>query len=151
MYKHVLLPTDGSKLSAKGAKETIRMARALGAKVTAIHVVGNYHQRFQDADDGFMVPVIPALKREHEERAAAHADAVLRPVKEAATKAGVKCDTVVVAGDPPYEMIIKQAKKSKCDLIMMASHGRRGLKGILLGSETAKVLTHSKIPVLVLR
>ena len=64
---------------------------------------------------------------------------------------GVKCDTVAVAGDPPYEMIINQARKSKCDLIMMASHGRSGLKGILLGSETAKVLAHSKIPVLVLR
>ena len=151
MYKHVLLPTDGSKLSAKAARETIRMARALGAKVTAIHVVGNYHQRLQDAEDGFMLPVIPALKKEYEDRAAAHADAILRPIKEAATKAGVKCDTAVVAGDPPYEMIINQARKSKCDLIVMASHGHRGLKGILLGSETAKVLTHSKIPVLVLR
>ena len=127
------------------------MAKVLGAKVTAIHVVDKYHQRLQDADDGFVLPVIPAFKREYEDRAAAHADEILRPIKEAATRAGVRCDTVVVAGDPPYEMIINQARKSKSDLAMMASHGRRGLKGILLGSETAKVLAHSRIPVLVLR
>ena len=88
MYKHVLLPTDGSKLSAKGTRETLRMARALGAKVTAIHVVGSYHQRWQDADDGFTLPELPALRKEHEDRAVARADAILRPVKEAADKAG---------------------------------------------------------------
>ncbi len=149
MYKHILLPTDGSKLSDKGVKETIRMAKALRARITAVHVVGNYHQLLYD--EGFVLPVIPVLRKDFEDRAAAHAKKILDPVREAASKAGVKCDTVVATGDLPYEMIIKQARRSKCDLIMMASHGRSGLKGILLGSETAKVLTHSKIPVLVVR
>lgn len=151
MFKHILLPTDGSKLSNKGVKETIKLARALRAKITAVHVVGNYHQYMHDQEDGFMIPEILALRNDFEDRAAARAKAILGPVKAAASKAGVKCDTVVATSDLPYEMIIKQAKKSKCDLIMMASHGRSGLKGILLGSETAKVLAHSKIPVLVVR
>ena len=149
MFKHILLPTDGSKLSDKGVREAIKMAKALRAKITAVHVGGSYHQRLQD--EGFVLPVIPALKKDFEDRAAAHAKEILDPVREAAGKAGVKCDTVVATGDLPYEMIIKQAKRSKCDMIMMASHGRSGIKSILLGSETVKVLAHSKIPVLVLR
>ena len=149
MFKHILLPTDGSKLSDKGVKETIKMARALRAKITAVHVVGNYQQRLYD--EGFVLPVVPGMKKDFEDRAAARAKTILDPVRQAAGKAGVKCDTVVATGDLPYEMIIKQAKRSKCDLIMMASHGRSGIKGILLGSETVKVLAHSKIPVLVVR
>lgn len=149
MYKHILLSTDGSKLSDKGVRQAIKMARALRAKITAVHVVDNY-QPVLDQDEGFM-PVIPAMRRDFEDRAAAHARAILRPVKRAASKSGVKCDTVVATGDLPYEMIIKQARKSRCDLIMMASHGRSGIKALLLGSETAKVLAHSKIPVLVVR
>ena len=149
MYKHILLSTDGSKLSDKGVRQAIKMARALKAKITAVHVVGNY-QPVLDQDEGFM-PMIPAMRRDFEDRAAAYARAILRPVKAAASKSGVKCDTVVATGDLPYEMIIRQARKSRCDLIMMASHGRSGIKALLLGSETAKVLAHSKIPVLVVR
>jgi nucleotide-binding universal stress UspA family protein len=104
-----------------------------------------------DQDEGFMMPVMPTLKKDFEDRLAAHANEILSLVQERARKAGVKCNTAVATGDTPYETIIKQARKSKCDLIMMASHGRSGIKGILLGSETAKVLTHSKIPVLVVR
>ena len=103
-----------------------------------------------DQDEGFR-PVIPAMRKAFEDRAAAYAMRILGPVKAAASKSGVKCDTVVATGDLPYEMIIKQARKSGCDLIMMASHGRSGIKALLLGSETAKVLTHSRIPVLVVR
>jgi nucleotide-binding universal stress UspA family protein len=151
MFKHILVPTDGSKLSAKGVKQAIEMAKALRAKITAVHVVDDYHQRMHDQDEGFMMPVMPTLKKDFEDRLAAHANEILSLVQERARKAGVKCNTAVATGDTPYEMIIKQARKSKCDLIMMASHGRSGIKGILLGSETAKVLTHSKIPVLVVR
>jgi nucleotide-binding universal stress UspA family protein len=151
MYKHILLPTDGSKLSTKGVQQAIKMARALRAKITAVHVVASYHQLLRDQEDGFMMPVIATLKEDFEDRAAARAKEILSPVKEAASKAGVRCDTVTAIGDFPFEAIIKQARKSKCDLIMMASHGRSGIKGLLLGSETAKVLTHSKIPVLVVR
>lgn len=151
MFKHILLPTDGSKLSNTGVKEAIKLAGALRAKITAVHVVGKYHQYTHDWEDGFMIPEVHALRKDFEKRAAAHAKTILDLVKAAATKAGVKCDTVVASGDLPYETIIRQARKSKCDLIMMASHGRSGIKGLLLGSETIKVLTHSKIPVLVLR
>jgi nucleotide-binding universal stress UspA family protein len=149
VYKHILLPTDGSKLSEKGVTQGIKMARAMKAKVTAVHVVGRYHPVL-DQDEGF-VPVIPAVRKEFEDRSVECAMTILGPVKAAASKSGVKCDTVVATGDLPYEMIIEQARKSKCDLIMMASHGRSGIKSLLLGSETAKVLTHSKVPVLVVR
>jgi len=149
MFKHILLPTDGSKLSDQGVKQTIKMAKALGAKITAVHVMNNYHVVLQD--EGFLMPDVPVLRKRLEEIRSRQVREILGSVKEAADKVGVRCDTVVAIGDMPYEMVIKQAKKSKCDLIMMASHGRRGIKGILLGSETAKVLTHSKIPVLVLR
>ncbi len=149
MIKHILLPTDGSKLSNKAVKQAIEFAKALGAKITAVHVVGGYHQILPD--DGFVMPEIPALKKRFEEQEAARAKTILDSVKEAAQMAGVECYVVVATGDMPYEMIIKQATKSKCDLIIMASHGRRGFQGILLGSETQKVLTHSKIPVLVCR
>ena len=150
MYKHILLPTDGSKLSDKGVRQAIKLAQALKAKITAVHVVGNYRPPVLDQDEGFL-PAIPAMRQDFENRAAAYAKGVLGPVKTAAGKSGVKCDTVVATGDLPYETIIKQARKSQCDLIMMASHGRSGIKALLLGSETAKVLTHSKIPVLVVR
>jgi nucleotide-binding universal stress UspA family protein len=149
MFKHILVATDGSALSTKGVRQTIKVAKAVGAHITAVHVVGTYNVLFQD--EGFAMPDIPAWRKLFEDRMATHAKEVLGPVKEAADKAGVKCETVVAHGDMPYEMIIKQAKKSRCDLIMMASHGRKGMQRLLLGSETAKVLTHSRIPVLVVR
>src|ERR1019366_2728808 len=149
MVTHILLPTDGSKLSNKAVRQAIEFAKALGAKITAVHVVGGYHLALPD--EGFAMPEIPALKKRFEEEEAARAKKILGSVKEAAEMAGVECAVVVATGDVPYEMIINQATKFKCDLIIMASHGRRGLQGILLGSETQKVLTHSKIPVLVCR
>jgi nucleotide-binding universal stress UspA family protein len=149
MYKHILVPTDGSKLSDKGVKETIRMAKAIGADITAVHVVDNTYSVFQN--EGFVMPDLPELRNQFAKANLTRAAEILDKVKAAANESGVPCDTVVASGDLPYESIIRQADKSKCDLIMMASHGRSGLKGILLGSETAKVLTHSKIPVLVVR
>lgn len=149
MFQHILLPTDGSKLSYKAVQQAIEVAKALGAKITALHIVGGYHPVLRD--EGFAMPEIPALKKRLEEEEAAGAKKILGPVKEAAQMSGVECDLVVATSDVPYEMIINQATKFKCDLIIMASHGRRGLQGILLGSETQKVLTHSKIPVLVCR
>ena len=149
IVKHILLPTDGSKLSNQAVKQAIELAKALGAKITAVHVVGGYHQFLPD--EGFVMPEIPALKKRFEQEQAVRAKKILDSVKGAAQMAGVACDVVVATSDVPYEMIIKQATKLKCDLIIMASHGRRGFQGILLGSETQKVLTHSKIPVLVCR
>ncbi|HEX2825864.1 MAG TPA: universal stress protein [Burkholderiales bacterium] len=148
MFKHILLPTDGSALSEKGVRETIKMAKALGAHITAVHVV----QRFRPlTDEVYVLPEVPLLRAQFEQDVERHSKEVLNPVKQAALKAGVECETVVAAADSPSEAIIDQAKKSRCDLIMMASHGRRGIQRLLHGSETARVLTHSKIPVLVLR
>ena len=149
MFKHILVPTDGSELSRTCVKQAIKTAKALNAKITAVHIVGKYQLPWQSED--WVMPVIPKLKERFDDAAAARARKILAPIKSAASTAGVRCDTVVATGDVPYEAIIKQARKSKCDLIMMASHGRRGIHGILLGSETVKVLTHSKIPVLVVR
>lgn len=149
MYSHILLPTDGSKLSDKAAKQAIGFAKEAGAKLTAMNVLGEYHLRLQD--EGFVMPEIPALRKRFDEAEAARAKKILDAVKKSAVEAGVECDIVTPTGDSPYDAIIKQAKKCKCDLIIMASHGRRGLQGMLLGSETLKVLTHSTIPVLVCR
>ena len=149
MFKHILLPTDGSEFSDKAVTVAIEVAKALGAKITALHVVGAYHPVLPD--EGVIVPEITVLKKRFEEEQAARAKKILGDVKEAAQRAGVACDLVVATGDVPYEMIIDQATKSNCDVIIMASHGRRGLRGILLGSETQKVLIHGKIPVLVCR
>ena len=102
-------------------------------------------------DEGFALPAFNTLKKRFDEQNAKRSSALLDDVKTSADKAGVPCDCVAVVNDSPYDAIIKQARKRKCDLIMMASHGRRGLSSLLLGSETSKVLTHSNIPVLVVR
>ena len=148
MFKHILLPTDGSDLSDKGVKQTIKMAKTLGAQITAVHVVHSYHP---PREEGYLMPEVAMLREKFETAAQEHANEVLQPVKQAADRVGVKCDTVVASGDLPYQAIIKQAKASRCDLIMLASHGRKGMQRLLHGSETANLLTHSKIPVLVLR
>ena len=148
MYKHILLPTDGSKLSAKAVKQGIQFAKFVGAKVTAIHVAAEYHMAM---DEGFVVPTALTVKKRFEEEISKRSLKLLGEVRTDAIAAGVGCEIVSLISSMPYDAIIKQAKKSKCDLIMMASHGRKGLSSILLGSETAKVLTHSTIPVLVLR
>jgi nucleotide-binding universal stress UspA family protein len=149
MFKHILLPTDGSKLSNKAVKQAIGIASALGVKITAVNVIGEFHLHRQF--DGYAMPELPSLKKQFEETEAAGAEKILDAVKESARKSGVECNTVTVISAVPYDAIIKQATKSKCDLIVMASHGRTGLEALLLGSETVKVLTHSKIPVLVCR
>ena len=148
MYKHILLPTDGSKLASKAIKQGIRLAKSIRARVTVINVVPEYQMMM---DEGFVLPNAAMLKKRFEEETAKHSKKILDEVKAEAKAAGVKCGSVTVSSGLPYEAIIRQAKKSKCDLIMMASHGRKGLASILLGSETAKVLTHSTIPVLVVR
>lgn len=148
MYKHILLPTDGSPLSEKAVKQCVRLAKSVGAKVTAINVTPEFQMVI---DEGFVMPSAPLIKKRFEEESARRSQKLLANVKAEAAAAGVDCSGVSVTSGAPYEAIIKQAKKAKCDLIMMASHGRKGLSSLLLGSETAKVLTHSTIPVLVVR
>jgi nucleotide-binding universal stress UspA family protein len=149
MFKHILLPTDGSELSSNAALMAIQAAKALDAKITAMTVVGEYHPVF--SSEGFLIPDLVPLKERFDEEQATQAAHILDEVKKAAAKYGVQCFSAVVSSDQPHDAIIRQAEKSKCDLIVMASHGRKGLEGILLGSETHKVLVHSKIPVLVCR
>jgi nucleotide-binding universal stress UspA family protein len=146
MYRHILIPTDGSELSHGAVQHGLSLAKAVGAKVTALTVEGSFN-----------VYDVPASKvyemsgsfAEHVERTKAHAEKILNSVAEEARSAGVTCDTVQVEQDNPYEAIIATAKQRGCDLIVMASHGRSGIAAIVLGSVTTKVLTHTKIPVLV--
>lgn len=145
MYQHILLPTDGSELSAKAVRAGIALAKEIGAQVTALHVTPPFYP-------SEMTPsALAAHAQEHEARAKESAGRALGVAAEAARAAGVRCATVHRVSDGPFEEIIAVAKESGCDLIFMASHGRRGVKALLLGSETSKVLTHSSIPVLVTR
>lgn len=148
MFTHVLLPTDGSRLSDRAVKRGIEFARSANAAVTAVHVVPEFRMV---VEEGFVSPMSAEFKKRFEKESQQHARKMLDKVEAAAKAAGVACDSVAVVSDYPYQQIIEVAKKKKCDLIIMASHGRRGLSSLLLGSETAKVLTHSKIPVLVMR
>jgi len=147
MFKHVLLPTDGSKLSARAVDQGLEFARKIKARVTVIHVVPEFKIL---VDEGITV-LNPALKKRFEDEGRGRAQKMLDGIAAKAKGKGVRCATVSVASDLPYQEIIAAARRLRCDLIMMASHGRRGLTGLLLGSETSKVLTHTKIPVLVLR
>jgi nucleotide-binding universal stress UspA family protein len=147
MFKHILLPTDGSPISDKAVKRGIEFAKRIRARVTVLHVVPEF--RFM-ADEG-ITPLNPTLKKRFEDEGRARAKEMLEAVAKHARGRGVRCTTLSAASDLPYQQIVAAARLKKCDLIMMASHGRRGLSSLLLGSETAKVLTHSKVPVLVVR
>ena len=149
MFKHILVPTDGSELSAKAVKQAIRLAKSVGAKLSAINVTPAYPNPVAYGEVSARVPDI--VRKHFHEESAVGSKKILDQVKADAIAAGVDCFGVSVHKKAPYEAIIKQAKETKCDLIVMASHGRGSLSSILLGSETAKVLTHSRIPVLVVR
>jgi nucleotide-binding universal stress UspA family protein len=148
MYEHILLPTDGSKLAGKAVKQGIALAKSIKAKVTVLNVAPEFQMVI---DEGFVIPNAMDIKKRYDDETAKQAKRIADAVKAMAHSAGVKCDAVIVTGGRPYDVIIRQAKKARCDLIMMSSHGRKGLQSLLLGSETVKVLTHSKIPVLVVR
>jgi nucleotide-binding universal stress UspA family protein len=146
MYRHILIPTDGSELAGKAVRHGLSLAKAVGAKVTALTVEGSF--------DVYTVPASRVYEMsgafaEHAARAKAHAQSILESVAQEARAAGVVCETVQVEQDHPYEGIIDTAERRGCDLIVMASHERSGIAAIVLGSVTMKVLTHTKIPVLV--
>ncbi|MDB5810862.1 MAG: universal stress protein [Betaproteobacteria bacterium] len=148
MYTNILLPTDGSKPAAKAIKQGIALAKSLGSKLTVLNVMPEFQMVI---DEGFVIPNIDTLKKRFDEQTAKQARKIVDAVAADAKTARIKCDTIIDQDAHPYEAILKHAKKTKCDLIVMGSHGRTGLASILLGSETSKVLTHSKIPVLVVR
>jgi nucleotide-binding universal stress UspA family protein len=145
MFKHILIPTDGSDLSRKAVLYGVQVAKSSGAKVTALTVTDPYGAATMDA------VLIPVGEEEYEEQSRLLAERAMEQVKMAADAAGVPCETIREVHDQPYRAIIDAAHALTCDLIVMASHGRRGISALLLGSETAKVLTHSTIPVLVYR
>jgi nucleotide-binding universal stress UspA family protein len=145
MYKQILIPTDGSPLSEAAIKQGVALAKVLHARVTGVSVSPPFHVM---AVEPMIITETPA---NWDKACQALAESHLAVVLETAKAEGVPCETVHVVNDNPYHAIIETAKSRGCDLIFMASHGRRGLAAFVLGSETTKVLTHSKIPVLVCR
>jgi len=148
MFKHILIPTDGSKLSAKAIRTAVRLARDTGAKVTGAYVIAPYFPPTYGEGVVFGPAVSAKRYKALTEREARKA---LAAVEIEARIFGVEYGGSLLTAANPWEGIVRTAKAKKCDLIVIASHGRRGLAGLLLGSETTKVLTHSKIPVLVCR
>jgi nucleotide-binding universal stress UspA family protein len=147
MYKHILVPTDGSKLSGKAIRTAARLAKTCQAKLTGLCVVPPYIPPVyaEGVTYGALSP------RDYNKLKEKEAKKALAVVEIEAQTSGVEAAKISLTADQPWRAIISAARSKKCDLIVMASHGRRGLSGLLLGSETVKVLTHSKIPVLVCR
>jgi nucleotide-binding universal stress UspA family protein len=145
MYRHILLPTDGSELSKMALREGVDLAKALGAKVTAITVTPPFHI------SSFSPFMLADTADQHRKHMQALAGQNLDAAMKIAAVTDVPCDVVHVEHEHPYQAIIDTARDRGCDAILMASHGRRGMTAVVLGSETLKVLTHSIIPVIVYR
>ncbi|MBI2319388.1 MAG: universal stress protein [Betaproteobacteria bacterium] len=147
MFKHILVPTDGSPLSLRAAKRAIAFAKGSGARITAFYAGPQYTVQIY----GDFVPPDFVTPQEFARQTKRTAERYLGAIEKMAKAARVRCQTYFVVSATPWQAIIKAARAKKCDLIFMASHGRRGLSSLLLGSETQRVLTHSKVPVLVHR
>ena len=145
MFKHILLPTDGTPAAGAAIDACLRFARQTGARITAVHVMPILHMFAYEPGVTESVREQVVKDREH------HSKQALEQLEQRAVAAGVPCTPLLLTSDYPYEAIIEAARDAGCDLIAMASHGRAGIKGVLLGSETQKVLSHSAIPVLVFR
>ena len=147
MYKRILVATDGSSLSKKAVSSAIALAALSGAELVALTVVPRYPQSYFEG--GLVLPVSEISRVE--KQWADDGQAVVDAVKKLAGNKGVTVKAITVKSDLVSDAVISAARKQKCDLIVMASHGRKGIKRLLLGSETQHVLTHSPIPVLVLK
>lgn len=147
MYQRILVATDGSNLSRKAVSSAIALAALTGAELFALKVVPRYPMSYFEGGMAVQVGEIARIEKQWAE----HAQEVVDAVKKTAMSKGVQARALTVKSDLISEAVIAAAKKHKCDLIVMASHGRRGIKRLLLGSETQLVLTHSHVPVLVLR
>ena len=147
MFKHILVPTDGSQLSLETVKRAVTFAREAGAKITFFFAKPDYPVAFY-GEGALIDPTTPEKFAEVADR---QAQEILANASAVAKEAGVPSANTDSVSDLPYQAIIDAANNAGCDLIFMASHGRRGFSGLLLGSETQKVLTHSTIPVLVYR
>ncbi|KAF7599117.1 MAG: sulfate transporter [Candidatus Dactylopiibacterium carminicum] len=147
MYTHLLVPTDGSELSTKALTQAINFAKSLGAKITFLYVQPEFPLLI--AGEGALL--LPENREEFARDTAAQAEQILSEARSRAAAQGVEASSCTAVSDVPYQVIINTADAEGCDLVFMASHARKGLVGIILGSETKKVLSHSKIPVLVYR
>ncbi len=148
MYSHILVPTDGSELSINAAHQAIDLAKLCKAKMSVVMVSPTYRQMQQD---GFIVPTSETMRGRWEEQMAQRATKVFERICPVAEKAGVECSSMHVFGDLPYEAIIDAANQNGCDMIAMGSHGKGGVQQFFVGSETTRVLSHTKIPVMVYR
>lgn len=147
MYQKLLVATDGSTLSKKAVRSAVELAAAIGAELVALYVVPRYPVSYFEGGITVSTQDIARIEKQWAEQGQAVVDAV----QKTAQAQGVKAKAIISKSDLVAEAIMSAAKKQKCDLIVMASHGRKGLKRILLGSETQHVLTQSTVPVLVLR
>jgi nucleotide-binding universal stress UspA family protein len=145
MFKHILLPTDGSEMSEIAIFEGIKFAESIHAKVTGYYAIPEFH--LMTFDPGQLEESRARYQKDSTQRAEHH----LALIQKTAAECGVPCETFYEIKDQPYEGIIQAAESKGCDLISMASHGRSGIKNILIGSVTQKVLTHTQLPVLVFR
>ena len=147
MFKNILVPTDGSPLSRKAVKRAVLLAKEQDARVTGFYVGPPWKPR--GGDDSIAYGSVSP--QQHAASVQQLASRILGTVRREAAKAGVPCTCAFATDDHPYLKIVEAAQRNRCDLILMATHGRRGISRLLLGSETSKVLAHSKIPVLVCR
>jgi nucleotide-binding universal stress UspA family protein len=147
MYKRILVPTDGSPLSKKAVRSAVELASSVGAELVALNVVPRYPTSYFEGS----IAVNPSEVARVEKQWAEKGQGIADEVGKAGEKAGVRVKAITVRSDLVAEAILAAARKNKCDLVVMASHGRKGIKRLLLGSETQHVLTHGNIPVLVLR
>ena len=145
MFKSILVPTDGSKLSDQAVRQALQLAKSLNAGVVALHVTAPFHVLAATAS------ALSATREQCEKNDATFAKQIFESIAGMAREFGVTCNCVSRSGEHVWQEVIMAAEKFHCDLICMASHGRRGLAAMLLGSETTRVLTHSKVPVLVVR
>lgn len=147
MFQHILVPTDGSTLSADAVRKAVDLARTFGARITFFHVKPSYPTDiFRHA--GTFEPI---SRQQFTQLVDSQAQRILGDAERVAKAAGVAYALLAEVSDAPYKGILSAAEQEHCDLIFMASHGRRGIGAVLVGSETQRVLTHSKLPVLVCR
>ena len=145
MFKNILIATDGSDLAAKAVEQGVLFPKEIGAGITALTITKPFNVLSLAPSELGYTPI------EYKKYAEEYAEKVLDTVAAAAKSAGIDCETLHIEHEHVYQAIIDAAAARKCDLIVMASHGRRGVSAVVLGSETVKVLTHSKIPILVYR
>jgi nucleotide-binding universal stress UspA family protein len=146
-YRQLLVPTDGSEISGRAVAQAVDLAAALGARVRFLHVQNSYPISLVGVGEMVEASTIEALV----EAASKRAEAILEDAMATAAKAGVEAEQVVLMNPLPHRAILEEASAAGCDLIVMGSHGRRGLEGLLIGSETQRVLLASTCPVLVVR